>query len=1225
MDRERHQREQRRQHRDHDRAQPHDAGVEEGIAQGLPLGVVLLDEIEEHDHVAHDHADQARDPEEAHEPEGLAHDPEPRQRPHDAVGHGGEDEDRLDQVVELDHERDEDQRDGDGHDDAELREPRLLLGLGAGDGHLVARRQIPGEGRELRARRVHDLRGVGPGHGEALHGDRAEVLEAADPLRLHRVAGGGHHRERGLLGARRRVHVQALHVGEPRALLQPEPRHHRDLPVPLAERGHLVAADPGRGRPGDVLVRDPRQVGAVRVDVELHHEALLVPVVAEAGGHGDRPEDVGQPLAEPAEPGDLLPGPRRVGVRAPADLHLDGDPHRVGLELAGVGAGAVDGRRHRRLQPVHQRRRVFLVGDLDDELRVVLLALLGRERVPEARPAASHEGGDRPEHLPRLAVTAGALLAVLRRDLAHPLHRARRDLVGPRERHVVRQPEVHIGEVLEIGGEELGGEARHEEHPGRQEDQGHGEGLPAMLQHRHPDPVVEAGEPPAAQLLDRGLAALGGAQQVVAEQRDEGHRGEPGGDQGAGHDDGQGSQEVAGGAAQHEEGQVGDDVGDRREEDGLGELGGPEPGGDDPRVAEPQVPLDGVARHHRVVDEQAQRDDQRGDRDLLELDAQREHHPERHRQRDRDGQRHQDGRAPLPESHQGHQDHEDDGLVQRVHEQGDVFLHLARLVRGPRQDEVGGELGPEPRQRAVHGAAEVGDLLARPHLDGEGDRGAPVPGAGGVLPVVVVQEARRALIAARDLDEIAQVDGVAGGVGGHDHAADLVLALELPRRVEGHIGVLEREDPARQGGVARPEDGLDGGGLDAVRGELGLRVLEEDLLGEDARALDRRHLRDLLQRALDQVGDVVELAVGVPGTGDLAEPGLGVLRIPDHHRRPAVRVESGSAEAVAGELAHGPEEGRVVQRRRRVEPDESRSLDRAHVPSEPALHQVTGREIAHPPEDRGIDELRVRDHDGDPGSASRRRPGADLADGAGDRPRAQRDDDRALRGAGHGEHQRRRVPEVAVELDRPGALGEGPVQVVQLDGDVAELLAGVGSGLVQLDLDEGDAGERHGLDAEVPGLGRVHAGVLRDPLLDGPGDELLHLLRAHPGPLGDGDRDPHGDVRILPLGHVDVPVDSPEDHAGEQHPGDVTLLGEEASGVVRVPDQLLVGPAVGHGTGMLFTGCPSARSVAPLTTTRSPRRTPSRTTIRLPSTSPRTTGRRRAIGLPAWSSRTKTA
>ena len=59
-------------------------------------------------------------------------------------------------------------------------------------------------------------------------------------------------------------------------------------------------------------------------------------------------------------------------------------------------------------------------------------------------------------------------------------------------------------------------------------------------------------------------------------------------------------------------------------------------------------------------------------------------------------------------------------------------------------------------------------------------------------------------------------------------------------------------------------------------------------------------------------------------------------------------------------------EGRVVQRRRRVEPDESRSLDRAHVPSEPALHQVTGREIAHPPEDRGIDELRVRDDDGRP-------------------------------------------------------------------------------------------------------------------------------------------------------------------------------------------------------------------------------------------------------------------
>ncbi len=77
-------------------------------SQRLALLVRLLDEVEEHDDVAHDDADEADDAEERHEAEGLAHDAEGRERADDAVGNGREDEERLHRVPELEHQREVD-------------------------------------------------------------------------------------------------------------------------------------------------------------------------------------------------------------------------------------------------------------------------------------------------------------------------------------------------------------------------------------------------------------------------------------------------------------------------------------------------------------------------------------------------------------------------------------------------------------------------------------------------------------------------------------------------------------------------------------------------------------------------------------------------------------------------------------------------------------------------------------------------------------------------------------------------------------------------------------------------------------------------------------------------------------------------------------------------------------------------------------------------------------
>ena len=87
------------------------------------------------------------------------------------------------------------------------------------------------------------------------------------------------------------------------------------------------------------------------------------------------------------------------------------------------------------------------------------------------------------------------------------------------------------------------------------------------------------------------------------------------------HHDRQAVEEEVRVAGQQQERQVGDDVGDRREDDRLGELARADPGREAARRPLAQLALDGVARHHRHVHEQPERDDQRRDRDLLDVDA----------------------------------------------------------------------------------------------------------------------------------------------------------------------------------------------------------------------------------------------------------------------------------------------------------------------------------------------------------------------------------------------------------------------------------------------------------------------------------------------------------------------------------------------------------------------------------------------------------------------------
>ena len=201
-------------------------------------------------------------------------------------------------------------------------------------------------------------------------------------------------------------------------------------------------------------------------------------------------------------------------------------------------------------------------------------------------------------------------------------------LVGGRDRGVFRQPDVDIGEVREVLREELHFEAAHRQPAADEHQQRDGQRGPAMIDERPGHAVVEAGR--TALPVGRAGHGARGAQQVAAEQRDERHRHDARGDQRAREHDRQAVDEVAGAAGQQQQRQVGDDVGDGGEQDRRGELRRSQPGGDPRRQPAVETALDGVAGHDRVVDEQPERDDERRDRHLLQVDAQHAHEPEGH-------------------------------------------------------------------------------------------------------------------------------------------------------------------------------------------------------------------------------------------------------------------------------------------------------------------------------------------------------------------------------------------------------------------------------------------------------------------------------------------------------------------------------------------------------------------------------------------------------------------
>ena len=88
-------------HCDHYRANSLDARIGQRLDQWLALCVHFLDEVEQHDDVADNHAYQAGDAEKSHEPERRLHDREGDQRADHAIRSSSEYQKRFDGVIEL--------------------------------------------------------------------------------------------------------------------------------------------------------------------------------------------------------------------------------------------------------------------------------------------------------------------------------------------------------------------------------------------------------------------------------------------------------------------------------------------------------------------------------------------------------------------------------------------------------------------------------------------------------------------------------------------------------------------------------------------------------------------------------------------------------------------------------------------------------------------------------------------------------------------------------------------------------------------------------------------------------------------------------------------------------------------------------------------------------------------------------------------------------------------
>ena len=272
-------------------------------------------------------------------------------------------------------------------------------------------------------------------------------------------------------------------------------------------------------------------------------------------------------------------------------------------------------------------------------------------------------------------------------------------------------------------------------------------------------------------------------------------------------------------------------------------------------------------RDHGVVDQQAERDDERAERDALQVDPEELHGDEHDGEHERDREGHH-GAGAQAEAEQADRQDDGDGLPQRLHELVDRVLDGHGLVGDQRRLDADRQVRRDLRHGLLDVAPERQDVAALAHGDGEPD---------GVLPVDAEHRLRRVGGTARDARDVAQADHPA--VRDEVDRQDVLLGPERARDTDEDLLVPGLHDAGRRDGVLGLQRGDQRGAVDAEAGQLLGRELDVDALVLRAEDVDLRDVRQLEELLADLVDVVPQLAVREAVRGEAVDDAVGIAEL----------------------------------------------------------------------------------------------------------------------------------------------------------------------------------------------------------------------------------------------------------------------------------------------------------------------------------------------------------
>ena len=282
-------------------------------------------------------------------------------------------------------------------------------------------------------------------------------------------------------------------------------------------------------------------------------------------------------------------------------------------------------------------------------------------------------------------------------------------------------------------------------------------------------------------------------------------------------------------------------------------------------------PLFQLAGHHldgdhRVVDQQAQRDDERAGGDAVQVDAEDLHAQEGGGQDQRDGQRHHHA-GTQPQTEQADRQHDDDRFQQRAGEDIHGPFHHLGLVGDLAELDAHRQIGAQLAHAGIQVAAQLQHVAVAHHRDGNAD---------GIPALIAHHHGGRILIAAGDAGDVPQADDASPH--GQSQRLDSLHVVELAAHVQPHAAGVGVQGAGRGHQVLGLHLAGDGLGRQAQPRQACGRQGDVDLFGLHTHQLHLGHVGHVQQLVAHVLGVAAQprhvdavAGHGVDGAEDVAE------------------------------------------------------------------------------------------------------------------------------------------------------------------------------------------------------------------------------------------------------------------------------------------------------------------------------------------------------------------